>query len=44
MSLLLLLQLLGLFLYLRLEFLVFLGSVDQDPGDALTRSKFNIGN
>ena len=35
-SLLLLLQLLGLFLYLCLEFLVFLSSVDEDPGDALT--------
>ena len=37
-SLLLLLQLLGLLLYLCLEFLVFLSSVYEDPGDALVSS------
>ena len=41
-SLLLLLQLLGLFLYLCLQFLVFLSSVDEDPGDALPGSCFSI--
>ena len=34
-SLLLLLQLLGLLLYLSLEFLVLLCSVDKQPGDSL---------